>query len=114
MSLAASNANWRLNRELLDRSRGHMVEQLQAAQFFGGTGLVIIVGVLLDFLRQIEAYLLQRHYDGFLKKGRNWLISASGGVQIHPSEVAAKTEKSESLAPMRGQMVSTGDRWWWD
>lgn len=42
----------------------------QAAQFFGGTGLLIIVGVLLDFLRQIETFLLQRHYDGFLKKGR--------------------------------------------
>lgn len=42
----------------------------QTAQFFGGTGLLIIVGVLLDFLRQIETYLLQRHYDGFLKKGR--------------------------------------------
>lgn len=41
-----------------------------AAQFFGGTGLLIIVGVLLDFLRQVETYLLQRHYDGFLKKGR--------------------------------------------
>jgi preprotein translocase subunit SecY len=42
----------------------------QTAQFFGGTGLLIIVGVLLDFLRQIETYLLQRHYDGFLRKGR--------------------------------------------
>ncbi len=42
----------------------------QAAQFFGGTGLLIMVGVLLDFLRQVETYLLQRHYDGFLKKGR--------------------------------------------
>jgi len=41
-----------------------------AAQFFGGTGLLIIVGVVLDFLRQVETYLLQRHYDGFLKKGR--------------------------------------------
>ncbi len=41
-----------------------------AAQFFGGTGMLIIVGVLLDFLRQVETYLLQRHYDGFLKKGR--------------------------------------------
>lgn len=42
----------------------------QASQFFGGTGLLIIVGVLLDFLRQVETFLLQRHYDGFLKKGR--------------------------------------------
>lgn len=40
------------------------------AQFFGGTGMLIIVGVTLDTLRQVETYLLQRHYDGFLKKGR--------------------------------------------
>ncbi len=42
----------------------------QAAQFFGGTGMLISVGVLLDTMRQIETFLLQRHYDGFLKKGR--------------------------------------------
>lgn len=40
------------------------------AQFFGGTGLLIIVGVVLDTMRQMETYLLQRHYDGFLKKGK--------------------------------------------
>ncbi|MEO0454463.1 MAG: preprotein translocase subunit SecY [Verrucomicrobiota bacterium] len=40
------------------------------AQFFGGTSLLIIVGVILDTMRQTETYLLQRHYDGFLKKGR--------------------------------------------
>ncbi len=40
------------------------------AQFFGGTGMLIIVGVVLDTLRQVETFLLQRHYDGFLKKGR--------------------------------------------
>lgn len=40
------------------------------AQFFGGTGLLIIVGVTLDTMRQIETHLLQRHYDGFLRKGR--------------------------------------------
>ena len=42
----------------------------QVGQFFGGTGMLITVGVLLDLLRQVETYLLQRHYDGFLKKGR--------------------------------------------
>ena len=42
----------------------------QVAQFFGGTGMLITVGVLLDTLRQIETHLLQRHYDGFLQKGR--------------------------------------------
>lgn len=41
-----------------------------AAQFFGGTSLLILVGVVLDVMRQIETYLLQSHYDGFLKKGR--------------------------------------------
>ncbi|NRB28587.1 MAG: preprotein translocase subunit SecY, partial [Roseibacillus sp.] len=38
--------------------------------FFGGTSLLILVGVLLDILRQTETHLLQRHYDGFLRKGK--------------------------------------------
>jgi preprotein translocase subunit SecY len=41
------------------------------SQFFGGTGTLIIVGVLLDTMRQVETFLLQRHYDGFLRKGRS-------------------------------------------
>jgi len=40
------------------------------ATFFGGTSLLITVGVLLDTLRQMEGHLLMRQYDGFLKKGR--------------------------------------------
>jgi len=40
------------------------------ASFMGGTSLLIIVGVLLDTMRQVESHLLMRHYDGFLKKGR--------------------------------------------
>jgi preprotein translocase subunit SecY len=40
------------------------------ASFFGGTSILITVGVLLDTLRQLESFLLMRHYDGFLKKGR--------------------------------------------
>jgi preprotein translocase subunit SecY len=40
------------------------------AYFFGGTGMLITVGVILDTMRAIEAILLQRHYDGFLRKGR--------------------------------------------
>ena len=40
------------------------------SDFFGGTGLLIIVGVALDTLQQIESHLLMRHYDGFMKKGR--------------------------------------------
>jgi preprotein translocase subunit SecY len=40
------------------------------SQFFGGTGMLILVGVMLDTMRQMESHLLMRHYDGFLKKGR--------------------------------------------
>ena len=40
------------------------------AQFFGGTSLLIIIGVALDTLRQIESYLVMRHYDGFMKSGK--------------------------------------------
>lgn len=40
------------------------------ALFFGGTGTLIAVGVVLDTMKQVETFLLQRHYDGFLKKGR--------------------------------------------
>ena len=40
------------------------------SQFFGGTGLLIIVGVALDTLQQLESQLMTRHYEGFMKKGR--------------------------------------------
>jgi preprotein translocase subunit SecY len=40
------------------------------ATFFGGTSMLIIVGVMLDTMRQMESHLLMRHYDGFLKTGR--------------------------------------------
>jgi preprotein translocase subunit SecY len=40
------------------------------AGFFGGTSMLITVGVMLDTMRQIESHLLMRHYDGFLKKGK--------------------------------------------
>ncbi|MBR4294479.1 MAG: preprotein translocase subunit SecY [Bacteroidaceae bacterium] len=43
--------------------------QQEFAQFFGGTSLLILVGVVLDTLQQIESYLLMRHYDGLLKSG---------------------------------------------
>ena len=52
------------------------------AIFFGGTGMLITVGVLLDTMRQIETYLLQRHYDGFLKKGKIRGRSAARNKQL--------------------------------
>src|SRR6266436_6615312 len=50
-------------------SQGLHIPQV-TAQFFGGTSLLIMVGVMLDTMRQVETHLIQRHYDGFLRKGR--------------------------------------------
>jgi len=50
--------------------RGAMSLPWEMASFFGGTSLLIIVGVALDTLRQMESHLLMRNYDGFLKHGR--------------------------------------------
>jgi preprotein translocase subunit SecY len=43
---------------------------MQWSYFYGGTSLLIIVGVILDTLQQIESYLLNRHYDGLMRSGR--------------------------------------------
>ena len=51
------------------------------AQFFGGTSLLILVGVVLDTLQQIESHLLMRHYDGLLKSGR--IKGRNGGVSAY-------------------------------
>ncbi len=47
-----------------------LISRLNVNFFFGGTGLLIIVGVALDTLQQIESHLMMRHYDGFMKKGK--------------------------------------------
>ncbi|MFQ5498244.1 MAG: preprotein translocase subunit SecY [Candidatus Zixiibacteriota bacterium] len=47
-----------------------LISKANANFFFGGTGLLIVVGVALDTLQQIESHLMMRHYDGFMKKGR--------------------------------------------
>ena len=50
------------------------------SQFFGGTSLLILVGVVLDTLQQVESHLLMRHYDGLLKSGR---IKGRSGVNAY-------------------------------
>jgi preprotein translocase subunit SecY len=49
---------------------GNLGVSMSFAQFFGGTSLLILVGVVLDTLQQVESYLLMRHYDGLTKSGR--------------------------------------------
>lgn len=51
------------------------------AQFYGGTSLLILVGVVLDTLQQIESHLLMRHYDGLMKSGR--IMGRSFGPAAH-------------------------------
>ena len=51
------------------------------AQFFGGTSLLILVGVVLDTLQQIESHLLMRHYDGLLKSGK--IKGRTGGASAY-------------------------------
>jgi preprotein translocase subunit SecY len=48
----------------------HLVSTQGFANFFGGTSLLIMVGVILDTLQQIETQLLMRQYDGLMKSGR--------------------------------------------
>ena len=51
------------------------------SQFFGGTSLLILVGVVLDTLQQIESHLMMRHYDGLLKSGR--IKGRSGSIAAY-------------------------------
>jgi preprotein translocase subunit SecY len=52
----------------------------QFAQFYGGTSLLIMVGVVLDTLQQVEQYLIMRHYDGLMKTGKIKGRSSVGGA----------------------------------
>jgi preprotein translocase subunit SecY len=47
-----------------------LISKANAPFYFGGTGLLIVVGVVLDTLRQLESHLLMRHYEGFTKHGK--------------------------------------------
>ena len=53
-----------------DNGLGWITEGLHLNFYFGGTSLLIVVGVAMDTVQQVEAQLIMRHYEGFLKKGR--------------------------------------------
>jgi preprotein translocase subunit SecY len=73
------------------------------AVFFGGTGMLITVGVILDTMRQIETFLLQRHYDGFLKKGR--IRSRADMRQGMTGEALSSDAVLKLALPMLGLLV---------
>ena len=73
------------------------------AIFFGGTGMLITVGVILDTMRQVETFLLQRHYDGFLKKGR--IRSRSANPQGMTGDALSSDAIMKLALPMLGLLV---------
>jgi len=79
------------------------------AAFFGGTGMLITVGVILDTMRQIETFLLQRHYDGFLKKGR---IRARSAAPVGVAGEAADMRTVGKLWLVLGSIFLVGIAAW--
>jgi len=81
------------------------------AIFFGGTGMLITVGVVLDTMRQIETFLLQRHYDGFLQKGR---VRARSNANNRPGALgdAASSAAVYKLTSFMGGMLLFGFAIW--
>jgi len=75
----------------------------RVAYFFGGTGMLITVGVILDTMRQIETFLLQRHYDGFLKKGR--IRGRSTSTQMSLGEAASDSTIMKLVGLMMVMLV---------
>lgn len=75
----------------------------RVAYFFGGTGMLITVGVILDTMRQVETFLLQRHYDGFLKKGR--IRARSASPQGTTGEALSDEAVMKIVYPMVGLFV---------
>jgi preprotein translocase subunit SecY len=60
----------------------------RVSQFFGGTSILILVGVLLDLMRQVETHLIQRHYDGFLRKGKlQGRYDGAGNASAPPTKI---------------------------
>ena len=78
------------------------------ATFFGGTGMLIIVGVVLDTMRQVETFLLQRHYDGFLRKGRIKGRSTNTGQGIESLELKDFEAQWRPLLLIAGALFTLG------
>ncbi|MGF1451588.1 MAG: preprotein translocase subunit SecY [Opitutales bacterium] len=77
------------------------------AQFFGGTGTLIAVGVMLDTMRQVESYLLQQQYDGFLQKSKKASRSQQRARQLQePREL--RGEQFGGLWVWCGVLFGTG------
>ena len=66
---------------------------------------------------EIDIYDVPRRVDSkasVLRRGKGWLISASGGVQMVPEELASTTEEDAALTPIRKEAMAKDMNWWWD
>ncbi|HUT13955.1 MAG TPA: hypothetical protein VMY42_25925, partial [Thermoguttaceae bacterium] len=67
---------------------------------------------------EVEEYFAPTQVDSqasVLKKGRNWVISASGGVMLQPWAVIEKTETADDLDPIRTEATASDpNQWWWN
>lgn len=79
------------------------------ALFFGGTGMLITVGVVLQTMQQIETFLLQRHYDGFLRKGR---IRGRSPTRMPSAVDAAELRNVAVLWSVLGTLLIVGIAAW--
>ncbi len=79
------------------------------AIFFGGTGMLITVGVVLQTMQQIETFLLQRHYDGFLRKGR---IKGRNQTRMAPAVDTAELKNVAVLWSVLGGLLILGLAAW--
>ena len=64
--------------------------------FFGGTSLLIVVGVAMDTVQQVESQLIMRHYDGFMKKTR---IRGTASLRKPKSEAEVRRHGGSNLRP---------------
>lgn len=83
----------------------------QVSQFFGGTGALIAVGVMLDTMRQVETHLLQRQYDGFLQKSKKRSRSQARTRKLIDTD-DLHSEGINSLWIICGSMLAVGLLTW--
>jgi hypothetical protein len=82
--------------------------------------LMEVAGLEAPFLTSeevIDSYDVPSRVDSkasVLRRGKGWLISASGGVQMYPEEMASETEADPELAPVRKAATAKDMNWWWD